>query len=313
VNVAGLNPHDEKARDYGLFIANALPAVLANDAAGEVVALGPGVTKYQVGDRIVSHPGFGDGKWTQGALQEYAINDIGAGFKIPEGVSNEAAAALPTNIIAPLFGLFAEGRGLGIPPPWTEEAKTFDYAGTTVLIIGGGSSCGKFGVQLAKLAGFGRIVVVGGPEAELQSYGATHVLDRHGGDDVVLKRIKDVVGDDLQYVLDAVNLPPGQILGLNALSSTKKGKFARLVPRPIDESKVLGKKAGFEVFDVFGSSQANPTLAYPFWERVPEFLSSGKIKPLKYIVVDGLTAENVNEVLDKYRDGANVVKTHVKF
>jgi NADPH:quinone reductase len=314
VNVAGINPHDEKARDWGLFIAQHLPAVLTNDVAGTVVALGPGVTKYQIGDRIVSHAGFSGGNWSQSGLQEYAINDIGAGFKVPDNVTNEEAATLPTNIIAPLFGLFDNVRGIGIPAPWSEEAKSFDYKGITLLIIGGGSSCGKFAVQLANLAGIGRIVVVGGPEDELKQYGATHVLDRHGGFDVVLERIRNVVGDDLEYAFDAINPPPDQILGLNALSSTKKGKLARLLPTgPVDESKVVGKKAGFELISVFGSSQATPGLAYPFWERVPEYLTSGKIKTLNFVLKDGLTAENVNEVLDRYRDGARVVKTHIKF
>jgi NADPH2:quinone reductase len=314
VNVAGINPHDEKARDNGLFIATHLPAVLTNDVAGTVIALGPGVTKYQIGDRVISHAGFFETTWPQSGLQEYAVNDIGAGCKIPDHMSNEEAAALPTNIIAPLFGLFDNVKGLGIPAPWSEEAKSFDYQSKTVLIIGGGSSCGKFAVQLAKLAGIGRIVVVGGPEDELKDYGATHVLDRHGGFDIVLERIRNVVGDDLEYAFDAVNPPDGQILGLNALSGTNKGKLARLVPTgPVDESKVIGKKLGFEVINVFGSSQANPELAYPFWERVPEFLVNGKIKPLKFVLKDGLTAENVNEVLDGYRDGVQIVKTHIWF
>ncbi|KFY26015.1 hypothetical protein V491_01508 [Pseudogymnoascus sp. VKM F-3775] len=304
----------KKARDGGLFIAENLPAVLTNDTVGTVVALGPGVTKYEIGDRVLSQSGLSGANYPQMGLQEYAINDIGAGFKIPDNVSDDEAATLPTNIIAPLVGLFNSGNGLGIPAPWSVEAKNFDYASTTVLIVGGGSSSGKFGVQLAKLAGIGTIVVVGGAEAELKGYGATHVLDRHGKFSEVLERIRAVVSDDLQYAFDAVNPPTGQILALNALSSTTKGKFARLVPMgPVDESKVVGKKAGFEVIDVMGSSQLNPQLAYPFWERVPEFLVSRKIKPLKFVVKNGLTPENANEVLDAYRDDKRVVKTHIHF
>jgi NADPH:quinone reductase len=313
VDVAGINPHDQKARDLGLFISNLLPAVLTNDVAGTVVALGPGVTKYQIGDRVLSHAGFEGANWNQTGLQEYAINDIGAGFKIPEGVTSEEAATLPTNIIAPLFGLFSSSKGVGIPAPWSEEAKSFDYAGTSVLILGGGSNCGKFAVQLAKLAGIGKIIAVGGPEDELKGYGATHILDRHGGNDVVLEGIRAIVGDDLEYAFDAINPPTGQILGVNALSSTKKGKLARLLPTgPLDESKITAKKAGYELINVFGISQVLPELAYPFWERVPEFLSSGKIKPLNFVLKEGLTAEHANEVLDGYRDGARVVKTHIK-
>lgn len=311
VSVAGLNPHDQKARDWGLFIKDHLPASLTNDIVGTVTKLGSAIPDgvVSVGDRVVSHGGFGD-KINQNGLQEYAIADIGAFARVPDSISNDEAATLPTNIIAPLVALFVS---LEIPAPWTEAAKDFDYAGMTLLVLGGGSNCGKFGVQLAKLAGIGRIVVVGGPEQELESYGATHILDRHGGYDIVLKHIRDVVGDELVYAYDAINLPEDQPLGLNALSSTKKGLFARLrAMSPVDETKVVGKKAGFEVRNVFGSSQAHPELSRGFWERVPAWLEEGKIKPPPFVVKEGgLRQEMVNEVLDAYRAGIPVTKTHI--
>ncbi len=310
VSVAGLNPHDQKARDTGLFIKDALPAVLTNDVVGRVTQLGNGVTSLAIGDRVVAHPDLTPG-WTQTGLQEYTVADVLATAKLPESVTDDEAATLPTNIIAPLVALFGS---LKIPAPWSPAAKDFDYAGTTLLVVGGGSSCGKFGVQLAKLAGIGKIVVVGGPEAELKGFGATHVVDRHGGQDAVLGRVRAIVGDDLVYAYDAVNPPEGQLLALNALSSHKRGALARLVPtKPVDETKVYGKKAGFDVYNVYGSSQAHPELATGFWERVPGFLEKGQIKPLGYVVKEGLTAENVNEVLDRYRDGLPVTKTHIHF
>lgn len=209
--------------------------------------------------------------------------------------------------------MFDSPGGVGIPGPWTEAAKSFDYKNTTLLILGGGSNCGKFAVQLAKLAGIGQIVVVGGPEQELKGYGATHIVDRHGSEEVVLEKIRKFIpGDDLIYAFDAVNPPATQTLGLNALSSSKKGKLARLLPLgPVDESKVLGKKAGFEVINVYGSSQARPDVSYAFWERAAGYLESGSIKPLEFVGKNGLTAENANSVLDDYKDGKKVVKTHI--
>jgi NADPH:quinone reductase-like Zn-dependent oxidoreductase len=311
VTVAGPNPHDQKARDGGLFIAESLPAVLTNDVVGEVVTLGPGVTKYAVGDHIVGQATF-DKTFTQSGLQEYAVLDVDHSAKIPEGFTDDDGATLPTNVIAPLVALFDAGT-LGIPAPWTDAAKNFDFKGTTLLVVGGGSNCGRLGVQLAAIAGIGRIVVVGGDEAELKSYGATDVIDRHGSPEEVTKRIRDVVGDDLIYAYDAINPPPTQTIAINALSSTKKGKLARLLPTgPIDESKVHAKKEGYEVKNVFGSSQVRADLCKPFWEHLPQYLKEGKLKPTKYEVVSlkGWEAEKVNEVLDRYRDGKKVVKTH---
>jgi NADPH2:quinone reductase len=146
----------------------------------------------------------------------------------------------------------------------------------------------------------------------LKSYGATHVIDRHGGEEAVVERIRSVVGDDLIYAFDAINPPADQTLGLNAMSSSKKGKLARLRPHgEIDATKVVGKNAGFEVFNVFGSSQVKPDLAYPFWERAPEYLTSGLIKLTKFSVKEGLTADNANAVLDACRDGQATLKVHI--
>src|ERR1700761_6778914 len=84
VTVAGLNPHDGKTREWGLFAPN-LPAVIANDVTGTVVALGAGVTKYQIGDRVLSQPEF-RANYAQNGLQEYAVSDISAGCKIPDSI-----------------------------------------------------------------------------------------------------------------------------------------------------------------------------------------------------------------------------------
>lgn len=312
VTVAGLNPHDQKARDLGIFIKDNLPAVLGNDVAGVVTALGSDITKFKVGDRVYAQ-GLMNPDSLQKGLQQFVVVEEAFTAHIPDGFTDSDGASLPTNLLPAIVGLFNES-GLNFPAPWTEEAKTFDFAGLQLLIIGGGSNCGRFAVQVAKLAGIGKIVVVGGDEGQLKKFGATHVLDRHGGDHVVLQRIRDVVGDDLLYVFDAVNGAEGQPLGINALSNNKKGKFARLVflLGPPNASKIHEKNAGYDVKDVFGSSDLYPKLTVPFWERIGEYLVRGDITPLSYDVIDGLDAAKANEVLDRYRDGKPVIQTHFR-
>ncbi|KAK4545304.1 hypothetical protein LTR36_003484 [Oleoguttula mirabilis] len=300
VTVAGINPHDQKNRDNGIFIAGDLPGVLCNDVVGIVAALGENVTEFALGDRVVSQAGL---------YKRSVQNDVGAAARIPDSITDDEAATLPTNVIAPLVAFFSE---LQIPAPWSSGAEGFDYANAMLLVIGGGSNCGRFGVQLAKLVGIGKIVVVGGDETELKSFGATHVIDRHAGEDAILGHIKDVVGDDLVYAFDAVNPPAGQSLAIDALSSQRRGSLARLLSRgTIDESLVHQKEAGYNLRDVLGISQLHPDMATEFWTRLPAYLEDGSIKPLGFVVSHGLDADHVNEVLDRYRDGHAVTKTHV--
>jgi NADPH2:quinone reductase len=312
VTVAGLNPHDAKSRDIGLFIKDDLPAIVGHDVAGVVTVLGSGVSKFKVGDAVFSQSAIAPGHY-QKALQEYAILDDAFTAKVPQGFTDHDGATIPTNAIAPLVALF-DKMGLGIPAPWTQEAKGFDYAGITLLVIGGGSNCGKFGVQLAKLAGISNIVVVGGDEKLLKKWGATHVIDRHGGYDAVLKRIRDIVGDDLVYAYDAVNPPESQHLAINALSNTKKGKLARLIwsRGSLNEASIGEKSAGYELKNIMGASHITQELSAAFWDRIGGYLTEGSIVPLDYVVVKGLDVEKVNEVLDRYRDNKPVTQTHFR-
>ena len=76
------------------------------------------------------------------------------------------------------------------------------------------------------------------------------------------------------------------------------------------ESKIRPKKEGYELIIILGSSHLKPEVSKPFWENLPRYLLDGKIKPTNYKAVQGWSADQVNEVLDAYRDGKKVVKTH---
>lgn len=185
VTLAGLNGHNQKVRDLGLFLSSiSTPPVLTmlrqgrDGREGRKFAQKGGPSCFS-GRFCAWNP--------QNGLQEYAVLTEQFTAKIPDSISYDDAAIFPTNIIATLVGLF---HGLPIPAPWTKEAEKFDYKNATLLFVGGGSFAGRYAVQLAKIAGIGRIVVVGGKEDELKKYGATQVLDCHGGQEVVLERIR---------------------------------------------------------------------------------------------------------------------------
>ena len=313
VTVAGFNPHDQNMRDTGLLIADSLPNILGHDVVGVVTALGSNVdpSRFAINDRVFSQSLIAEP--TQAGLQQYAVLDADFTAKVPDNISEDDAAELPTNTVTNACALF-DSTLLGFPAPWSSDTSNVSLEDTTILIVGGGSNTGRFAVQFAALAGFGRIVVIGGEEAQLKSYGATRVLDRHGSDEEVLTRIRDVVGDDLLYAIDTINMPDKLHTAINALSNTKRGQLARLVPvgEP-DESKIHEKKEGYELLSVFGHPRVRQEVGKPFWAYLPQLLREGKVKPTKSVVVvrEGLDADQVNAVLDAYRDGKRVVKTHV--
>ncbi len=136
-----------------------LPHVSGSDAAGDVIAVGEDVKNIKVGDRVVSHSNMScrvckactDGRefdcvnrmiWgfqtgpTWGAFSEAThLPEVNIS-KIPENVSYDDAAAASMTILTSWHMLVGRAK---IKP------------GQTVLIMGGGSGVGSFGIQIAKL------------------------------------------------------------------------------------------------------------------------------------------------------------------
>lgn len=309
-----MNPHDGYARDHGLFIANSLPSGLAIDVVGTVTKLGSAVTNFAVGDKIFSltQPHSPD----QVGTQQYALIDADIATKVPNGLNDDEAATLALNPLTSFFALFAE-MGLDIPPPFeSEEAKNFDYAAQKILIVGGGSACGKFAVQWSKYVGIGTIIVIASKsksEDKLKAMGATHVIDRHGSIEDIDSAVRNIVGDELIYALDCVSTTPGgQTVGARALSNTKRGFLAVLVgSSTVDETKIGEKKAGYERKRVLVNPRGVPEIGRPYWQRLPAWIKEKVVTPTPYSTIDELDADKVNEALDKYKDRRPMVKPHI--
>ena len=109
---------------------------LGLDVAGVVEAVGEGVTRFKVGDRV-----FGDlFSHGSGAFAEYACAPETAFAMISEGMSFEVAAALPHSAILALQGLrLGDGRTVG--------------EGDRVMVVGASGNVGPFAVQMAKSRG----------------------------------------------------------------------------------------------------------------------------------------------------------------
>lgn len=129
-----------------------LPAVPFSDGAGEVTAVGDGVTKWTVGDRVcsVTIPAWIDGEPSvekarsaigagraDGVLREYAAFDQEALVACPSHLSYEEASTLPCAAVTAWNALVVSGN---LQP------------GETVLTLGTGG-VSVFAVQFAKMLG----------------------------------------------------------------------------------------------------------------------------------------------------------------
>ena len=89
VAAAGINPVDLKQRsgDARAFMPLDLPAILGRDVSGEVVAVGPGVTAFRVGERVLGI--------VKNGYADYVVAPVGAWAAVPPKLDLVDAAALP--------------------------------------------------------------------------------------------------------------------------------------------------------------------------------------------------------------------------
>jgi alcohol dehydrogenase len=174
VRAASLNYHDIFTRRGMPGIRIPMPAIMGLDVAGEIAALGTGVSRWKVGDRVLGDPinrveGGLTGETAHGGLAEYCRLRAHQLVAIPDGVGFATAAALPCAYGTARRMIFTNGRVKG---------------GEKVLILGASGGVGVCCVQLAKLAGATVIAATGSAEKaeRLRALGADHTIDYNAED-----------------------------------------------------------------------------------------------------------------------------------
>lgn len=289
-------------------IGSRLPAVLGGDLVGTVLKAGPEVSNnFPPGSTVFSQRNFQDPK--AGGLQEFTTISGEYAAIVPQNLSTTDAALYPINAMTSANAIFTPA-GFNFPFPGTPGSEAFDYKSQKIAIVGGGSNTGKLAIQFAHIAGVGTIIAIASQsnEALLRSYGATHVIDRHGPD--IESQVRALVGDDLVHVLDTISTPD-RGLAMSLLSNTKPGLLITLTPGRSNEDLHAQKKAGVEEKQILGFPHVNPEFGRLFWKTLPQWLESGKIKPIKYNVIKGLDVELVNAALDQYTNGNGGDRYHV--
>lgn len=172
IHATALNARDLAMLNGRLPMPVSRDVIPLSDAAGEVVALGEGVTRFAVGDKVVN--AF-YGEWIKGrpAVRPIQYATVVDGWLCTYRViSAEALSAMPAHLsfkeaaTLPCAGVTAWSALLGVA------------AGDTVLTQGSGG-VSLFAIQLAKAAG-ARVIATttrGHKRDQLAALGADHVID----------------------------------------------------------------------------------------------------------------------------------------
>jgi NADPH2:quinone reductase len=171
---SGVNPSDVKARE-GRTRKIAYPRVIPHsDGAGVIDAVGDGVGKARVGERV----------WLWNAQWKRAFGTCADHVVLPEAM----AVPLPAHVS------FEDGACLGIPAmtAYQAVAAAEAWAGSTLLITGGAGGVGHYVLQFARERGAVCIATVSSEaKAELaRQAGADHTIDYKRED--VAARVMDL-------------------------------------------------------------------------------------------------------------------------
>lgn len=205
VAAAGVNPVDWKTRAAGGYVGEP-PFTVGWDIAGVVTALGAGVTRFAVGDRVFGMPRF---PREAAAYAEYVTSPSRQLARRPDRLTDIEAAALP------LAALIA----------WQALVDTAHLRpGQRVLIQAAAGGVGHLAVQIAKANG---AYVIGTARA------AQHEFVTELGLDEAIDHTRQDVGEtvrDIDLVLDLV----GGETGLRSLPVLRDGGLLITVPSSSD-------------------------------------------------------------------------------
>lgn len=220
LRAAGVNHRDVWVR-RGNFGAFPEPVIPGSDGAGEVDAIGPGVTQWSVGQKVVINPAVSCGvcvaclRGDQPACRS---------FRIFDGTYAEYAVVTQENLAAMPGGLtFAEAASIGIPYVTAEDflVRSGALPGQTILVWGATGGLGLATMQLAKLRGLKVVAVTRSPSRsdKLRQYGADEVFVYTTGDDISDAVMSLTQGRGLDIIVDSL----GHETFMQSISSVARG------------------------------------------------------------------------------------------
>lgn len=191
------------------------PRIQGADVAGMIVAVGHGVERARIGERVMVDPWLlGRGDWMDAARSDYFGSECDGGFADFTTVRSENAIAVNSSLSDAELATF--------PCAYTTAenliSRTSLRPGETVALAGASGGVGSAAIQLCRLRGARVIAIAAASKASaLISLGAHIVIDR--GTENLEGAIRDAAGGAVDVALDVV----GGATFMHLISALRQG------------------------------------------------------------------------------------------
>jgi NADPH2:quinone reductase len=265
LRAVGVNPVDVYIRSGAYARRPPLPFIPGSDAAGEIEAVGDGVTTVAVGDRVFVH----------GTAADHTVGHYGGAY------AQRAVCRLDHIYRLPASLSFGQGAAMGVPYA-TAYRALFHRAGArpgeTVLIHGATGGVGLAAVQIARAHGL-TVLGTGGSDrglATVRESGADFVFN-HTTPNYLEDLMRTTGGRGVDVVLEmAAHLNLDKDLGLLAT----RGRIVVIGNRgrvEIDARQAMGRDATILGMTLFNISDADMASINAY---MVAGLANGTLKPV---------------------------------
>jgi NADPH:quinone reductase-like Zn-dependent oxidoreductase len=299
-HAVAINPVDGSLQAKAWWPMN-YPTILGQDVAGEVVAVGPNVTRFKIGDRVVGHAvGMATKRIQDNAFQSHTILQTNMASELPENIPYKNAAVLPLALSTAACGLFqADFLKLQLP---TEPRQSNNQA---LLIWGGAGSVGSNAIQLGVAAGY-EVFTTASPKNfdYVKRLGASQVFDYNSAT-VVDDLTKALGGKILAGAMDTIGFAATP-LTVDVVIKSKGMKFISTVKGGFQAPE------GVTVKSVFGTTLKDNFVGKAVWEEfLPMALKAGTYIPAPSPLIAGKGLEEVQAAVDLQAKGTSAQKVVV--
>ena len=262
VAVAGVNRPDVLQRMGGYAPPPGASDIPGLEIAGRIVAVGEGVSRYEVGDQVCALV-------AGGGYAEYAVVHEDNALPIPSGLSLEEAGALPETYFTVWTNVFQRG-GL--------------KKGESFMVHGGTSGIGTTAIQLAKAFGATVLATAGSEEkcAACRELGADHAIN-YRTEDFVAAAKAATGGRGVNLILDMVG---GDYINRNYDAAAESGRIVQIAFLNGPKAEVDFRRLMMKRLTHTGSTLRPRTIAEKaaiareLEEKVWPLLTEGRCKPV---------------------------------